>query len=147
MQQKIQMQVQACLLGHVHLQLCNAVNTLLAHPYHRQRCMTMTMTAFCRANPSDASGADYQYIISHGSNAGFSSFGPDQVALYMPETSNPLFGAIAVRAMVRGTGDVNRGRPSEVWLDSNGDIGNDLSSTGVYMTVELPADQTQGRQC
>lgn len=83
-----------------------------------------------RADPADAAGSDYQYILSHGSQAGFTSFGPDQVALYMPEASNPLFGAIAVRAMVRGTGDTYRGRPSEVWLDSNGDIGNDLSSTG-----------------
>lgn len=52
------------------------------------------------------------------------------MALYAPEASNPLFGAVAVRAMVRGAGDVYRGRPSEVWLDSNGQIGNDLSSQG-----------------
>ncbi len=54
-------------------------------------------------------------------------FGPVsavQVHLYIPEVGSPLYG-VSVRAILRDGDDTNQGRLSEVYLDSDGAIGND----------------------
>ncbi len=47
-----------------------------------------------------------------------------QIHLYIPETGSGLYG-VSVRAILRDSTDVYRGRSSEVWLDSDGQVGND----------------------
>lgn len=47
-----------------------------------------------------------------------------QVHLYIPEVGSALYG-VSVRAILRDSDDVDLGRPSEVFLDSDGAVGND----------------------
>lgn len=47
-----------------------------------------------------------------------------QIHLYIPETGSGLYG-VSVRAILRDSTDVYSGRRSEVWVDSDGQIGND----------------------
>ncbi len=52
-------------------------------------------------------------------------FAHTQVHIFIPESSNPLYG-ISTRVILRDAGDMNLGRQSQVWLDTNGMVGNDV---------------------
>ncbi|KXZ41621.1 hypothetical protein GPECTOR_357g124 [Gonium pectorale] len=69
-------------------------------------------------------GSMFQYILSHMAEGPFSSFGPNQIQIYVPELGSPLYG-VSARAFLRDGEDTYSGRASEVWLDSDGSVGND----------------------
>ncbi|GLC41484.1 hypothetical protein PLESTM_001201000 [Pleodorina starrii] len=78
--------------------------------------------------PVEGAAPGLQYVFSHVGAEPFASFGPNQVHLYIPEVGSLLYG-ISVRAILRDGDDVNLGRPSEVFVDSDGSVGNDKPRT------------------
>ena len=72
----------------------------------------------------DASGSTFEYVYSHAGDDdnGFNPFYPNQIQIYMPEVSHPAHGVI--RTIVKDSSDVYQGKQSELWLDSDGWLGN-----------------------
>ncbi len=55
----------------------------------------------------------FQYVLSHAADGPFSSFGPNQLHVYVPEAGSPLYG-LSARAILRDGADQNVGRASQV---------------------------------
>merc|ERR1711977_733625 len=72
----------------------------------------------------DASGSTFEYVYSHAGDDdnGFNPFYPNQIQIYMPEVSHPAHGVF--RTIVKDSSDVCQGKQSELWLDSDGWLGN-----------------------
>ncbi|EFJ44556.1 hypothetical protein VOLCADRAFT_95156 [Volvox carteri f. nagariensis] len=81
--------------------------------------------------PQGADSAGLQYVFSHIAGGTFKSFGPNQIHMFIPEVGSPLYG-VSVRGMLRDGDDVNLGRTSEVYLDSDGAVGNDRPKRWVH---------------
>ena len=66
---------------------------------------------------ANQSGASYSYLLSHrGTEADATGWGPNQVALYMPQGGTPAYGVM--RAYVRDSDDAFTGPESEGYVDS-----------------------------
>ncbi|KAK9823790.1 hypothetical protein WJX72_005525 [[Myrmecia] bisecta] len=76
------------------------------------------------AKPGSLFGDGFQYLYSHTSTRSAQqngTWGPNQIRLFYPEMSHPVFGV--VRAIVKDSLSANLGAPSQSFLDSDGLVG------------------------
>lgn len=84
-----------------------------------------------KTNISNIVGDAFSYIFSHTALGTTNVLtAPNQVHIYIPQANNTFHG-ISARAILRDSNSLPLGRKSEVWIDTNGMIGNDMPAAVV----------------
>jgi hypothetical protein len=76
---------------------------------------------------NDSSGNSFEYVYSHSGDddMSFNPFYPNQLHVYIPESSHIAHGV--VRTIMKDSEDVYQGASSETFLDSDGFVSNNLA--------------------
>ncbi|KAF5839090.1 hypothetical protein DUNSADRAFT_1635 [Dunaliella salina] len=98
---------------------------------------SFAINLFAKMRQKDLQSSLFSYLFSHvGANETDMDMGPNKVHLFVPGQTSAFYG-ISVRSILRDRVDKDLGRPSQVWLDTSGHIGNDQPGRFLEDGVEV----------